>query len=693
MVLVDRLSTVVLSVITLAAACSAVVAGTALPAGASPQPVGTWGSVQQVPGLAALDVDQESVVDSVSCPSAGNCTAVGTYRNGGYEGFVVSEVNGSWGTARPVPGLAALNAGNTASFNSVSCASAGNCAAGGYYTDSAGHEQGFVVDEVKGSWGMAQEVPGLAALNVGTYSGPSPAGDFDAAWVSSVSCASAGNCTAGGSYLFSSLAGSGQAFVVDEVNGSWGTAEEVPGSAALNAGGSAWVNSVSCASAGNCAAGGTYEDSASEHQPFVVDEVNGSWGTAEEVPGSAALNAAGSVSSVSCPSPGNCTAVGGDWTGAGQAFVVDEVSGSWGMAKEVPGSAALDVGGGASLDSVSCPSLGNCTAVGHTTYPAVSGQPVPQAFSVSESGGSWGTAQVLPGVDTGKDATFFYDLSLSCGSAGNCVAGGAYFSGPAVIPFLAEEAGGSWTTAQPPGLASLDLGLGHAAPDVGAGAELSVSCASAGNCAAGGMYPAFLVNEKPSTNTVLALSAAKVTYGKEQAERVFIAVTAASSGTPSGTVTVKAGTAVVCGNLTLAAGLASCTLPATRLPGGTWHLTASYSGSGWASTSAARTLTVAKAASKITLALSAAKVTYGHEQSERLTVSVTGQYGQTPAGKVAVKSGKTAVCTITLTAGKGSCTLAARKLPAGTRTLIAVYPGNHDYTGASSARKTLKVVT
>ena len=45
----------------------------------------------------------------------------------------------------------------------------------------------------------------------------------------------------------------------------WGTAEEVPGTAALNAGGNAGVNSVSCPSAGNCSAGGLYDDSTQAH--------------------------------------------------------------------------------------------------------------------------------------------------------------------------------------------------------------------------------------------------------------------------------------------------------------------------------------------------------------------------------------------------------------------------------------------
>ena len=58
---------------------------------------------------------------------------------------MVSQVNGTWGKAEQVPGTAALNKGNAAVINSVSCASAGSCGAGGSYTDGSGHRQAFVV--------------------------------------------------------------------------------------------------------------------------------------------------------------------------------------------------------------------------------------------------------------------------------------------------------------------------------------------------------------------------------------------------------------------------------------------------------------------------------------------------------------------------------------------------------------------
>ena len=176
---------------------------------------------------------------------------------------------GTWGKAREVPSTATLNAGGNAIVTSVSCGAAGNCSAGGQYTDSSG-SQAFVVSQVNGTWGKAKEVPGTAALNQGRE-----------AVVTSVSCASAGNCSAGGYYHDSS--GRSQAFVVSQVNGTWGKAEEVPGTAALNTGNDA-INSVSCSSAGNCSAGGYYTDSSGNRQAFVVSQVNGTWRKAKEVP-------------------------------------------------------------------------------------------------------------------------------------------------------------------------------------------------------------------------------------------------------------------------------------------------------------------------------------------------------------------------------------------------------------------------
>jgi len=80
--------------------------------------------------------------------SAGNSAVGGTYTDGSghIQVFVIVERNGAWGSARQVPGSGALNVGGNAAANTVSCPSAGNCAAGGFYPDQSDNQQGFVVN-------------------------------------------------------------------------------------------------------------------------------------------------------------------------------------------------------------------------------------------------------------------------------------------------------------------------------------------------------------------------------------------------------------------------------------------------------------------------------------------------------------------------------------------------------------------
>jgi len=323
----------------------------------------------------------------------------------------------TWGTAIEVPGLGSLNQGGNAQLASVSCASAGNCTAGGFYRDGSGHGQAFVVRQTNGAWAKAIEVPGSGTLDAG-----------GGAEVNSVSCATAGNCAAIGVYADGS--GKTQAFVVSKANGVWGNAIEVPGLGTLNKDGAVATDSVSCASAGNCAAAGGYIDGSDHFQVFVVSETNGTWGTAIEAPHLGTLNAGGdaAVFSVSCATAGNCAAGGfyTDGSGHTQAFVVSQANGTWGNAIEVPGLGTLNAGGDAAVDSVSCASAGNCAASGfYNAIPAASGTDQ-QAFVVSERNGTWRTAIEVPGSGILNKGVQARAESVSCASAGNCAAGGFY---------------------------------------------------------------------------------------------------------------------------------------------------------------------------------------------------------------------------------------------------------------------------
>jgi hypothetical protein len=451
-----------------AACCAVSLAVTAAPAFGAIARADSWGKAIEVPGLARLSAGHGGTLIAVSCSSPGNCAATGNYadRLGHGQAYVVSEKNGSWGKAIEVPRLAALNKGDDAEVTSLSCRSAGNCAAGGFYVNGSDRSRAFVVSEKNGSWGKAIQVPGVAAL-----SGASGGSAVDA-----VSCGSAGNCAAAGNYASD---GDQQAFVVSEKNGSWGKAIEVPGSAALNASMSSGVDAVSCASAGNCAAVGSYRDADGVPEAFVVSENHGSWGTAIQVPGSAAFGTA-TFASVSCASAGNCAAAGYSGSPTTDAsfgpLVISEKNGTCGKAISVPGTAASSRNAAV---TVSCGSPGNCVAGGNKA-PTIYGPY--QGFVSREKNGSWGTAAAVRGLAALNASGNAEVLSVSCESARNCSAGGYYEDGSShEQAFVVSENNGSWGKAiEVPGSGALNTG--------GFAQVTSVSCTSKGYCAAGGYY-------------------------------------------------------------------------------------------------------------------------------------------------------------------------------------------------------------
>lgn len=158
----------------------------------------------------------------------------------------------------------------------------------------------------------------------------------------------------------------------------------------------------------------------------------------------------------------------------------------------------------------------------------------------------------------------------------------------------------------------------------------------------------------------------------------------------AGTVTVKAGGKVVC-VMTVKAGKGTCTVNTAHYAPGTLKFSASYGGGGFKPSVSSASLVLRRATSKTRLALSTTRVSYGHEQAERLTVRVVPQFAGTPAGTVTVRAGRTAVCVITLASGSGSCALPARKLPAGSYRLIAGYPGSAGFAASASAAQPLVV--
>jgi hypothetical protein len=145
-------------------------------------------------------------------------------------------------------------------------------------------------------------------------------------------------------------------------------------------GGQAFLDGVSCSSAGDCVAVGQYvriTGSQASFQPLEVIDAGGIFGQGIEVtaPANAFSDAGGQLSGVSCISVGNCLGVGGYFTGPsvdanirsfGQAMEASETGGTFWQAIQspLPSNAAGGKIQDAQLSGVSCSSASACVAVG-----------------------------------------------------------------------------------------------------------------------------------------------------------------------------------------------------------------------------------------------------------------------------------------------------------------------------------------
>ena len=183
---------------------------------------------------------------------------------------------------------------------------------------------------------------------------------------------------------------------------------------------------------------------------------------------------------------------------------------------------------------------------------------------------------------------------------------------------------------------------------------------------------------KATTTTGLTSSSSSLVYGQSVTFTATIAPQ--DGGSCTGTVTFKNG------STTLGTGTVStntATLAATPAAGSD-SITAVYGGDSncQTSTSTAVTVTVSKATT--TGALTSSLNPSDAGQSVTFTVTETGQDGGTPTGNVTFYNGKTSLGTETLSGGTASYTTS--KLTAGTHSITAVYAGDSNFTGNTSAK-------
>jgi Bacterial Ig-like domain (group 3) len=206
-------------------------------------------------------------------------------------------------------------------------------------------------------------------------------------------------------------------------------------------------------------------------------------------------------------------------------------------------------------------------------------------------------------------------------------------------------------------------------------------------------------NRSPTTTTITSTTSRP---GVGQPIEIHVRVVAETGAgypyppnNPFGSVTVSDGThtctARLSGSGTVTTGHCAITedAPDTYTFNATYH--GNYGDDQGSSTTTGTPVTV-KATSTTVLALSVTTVTYGDEQVETLTVTVSSHFAGTPTGTVTIKASQKKLCVITLSE-EDSCTLAATQLNTGTHDVAAHYSGTTEFKASTSSTETLTVTT
>jgi len=331
---------------------------------------GVWSTPTEIPGRPAGDGFSDRFL-GVSCPGAGQCTAVGqSSAAASNDPIYATETNGVWGALAVIPGN-----DSSGSLAGVTCYSIVDCTAVGSI--------GFGMTEP----GWTTETNGVWSIPISIAGTPGGRGAF-----SGVSCDNPTDCTAVG------MDGNDQPIVATETGSTWGTATEIPGSG----GGSGSFSSVSCINAADCTAVGSDVDKA----PMHATEVSSSWGTVTEIPGSP--GGSGSFSGISCSDATDCTAVGSDgdnqplYASSQTVPTVSEVSPRTGPS---PGGTAVTISGtgfrvGATVE------IGQGFGPGATAIPAIDVKVISstEITAVTGSGAKPGTWSLYVSTTAGSSA-------------------------------------------------------------------------------------------------------------------------------------------------------------------------------------------------------------------------------------------------------------------------------------------------
>jgi hypothetical protein len=372
----------------------------------------TWTPVDAPLPSDAITSVQNGPVDtgitSEACAPGASCVLAGAYHDSaGTQGLLIAGSGTSWtATKAPVPGNAATNP--AVSINSVACPSAAFCVAVGSYTDSSGNQQSLLLTGSGTSWKAIQApLPGNAAapaysdlasvacqssascVAVGSYmpvssggqglliswsgtswapiEAPVPGGSAPGgAGLAQVACG-ASACAAAGVY---SYGGGTPAMLVTGSGSTWAAAQPPqPADAAANS--SLDIAFVTCPGTSACVAVGSYSSGspgALQDRNVLFTGSGSSWTVAATAPllGGAASASWFQLSSLACGSTSACVVTGfyTDSSGLEHGMLLTVAGSSWALVNPPQPPNEDSATPAEFFNSAACPSASTCVIAG-----------------------------------------------------------------------------------------------------------------------------------------------------------------------------------------------------------------------------------------------------------------------------------------------------------------------------------------
>ncbi len=324
-----------------------------------------------------------------------------------------------WHAPTSLPGVPA----GSSSVYQATCTAPGNCVVVSYWPAWYYPTHVYVSTEMGGRWGR----PVIIGAGLKYF------------MVNAISCATIRNCAVTGSYQTSTQI---LGFVLSESNGVWSSPVVVttpPDFVGLT---SSPGLTIACPRIGDCVAGGGTSEA------WVMSETNGVWSSPVVLANTSLNYQPSATEEVSCVEAGECTFSGIDTGGSG-VFTETLSAGHWGSVNQIANvvsPVAIAHSEPASVNSISCPSVGSCMLGGD--YPIdlpPSGTYIQEPYTAVEINGVWQAAHEVPGTGTPSTANVGTTSYVRCWDSMRCVAGGIFTVHTLLRTWVSTYQAGRWS--------------------------------------------------------------------------------------------------------------------------------------------------------------------------------------------------------------------------------------------------------